>query len=859
MPITHESFSRAYIHASNVTADKPTGTAEGDLLLAFYHLNKRDEVTGLPAGWTLIGDTGTNMLVRGIAAYKVAGAAEPLNYTFTGSGMFFSQKSVVIHRFSGTDITSPIGESNLGFGYPDFAQFQNEGTFDIPDISLTNSTYLVRWAGVNDDGDDGTLPVGDTYAGHTKLQVQRNPQLGDISLSKDTVVTGAAGPLTITTESLDGGKVDYYVAFNVGLQAVVVPLNTTLPTLSITATDFTGSVGTWDAQNGGTLTYQWELREMHTDVVVASAASSVVSGSGTFSGEYYLWVEASNGDGFGYANVAATVPTGVDVPLTATGEAESPLALVVLQPRSYSLSPSAETESAIAVGVAVSRRYTLGIAAEAEAPVSATAGGPRSYLLTAAIESESVRSLAVRVPDPLIGPRLSVAQPPRSGDDYPFLIDGQPMSSAIFDLVVEYIPGQHRLPLKITQLTLPAALDASAMIVVKDADDEIVIVGSSVNAAYQTWGQAYTAYQWSSSTGILRAVVSNAAGDFSSNKPTLIDPRVCVPRLQGVTGVVVHPERGDSSSVGLSALAGIDFREGYNMSLVPTPGAARTYSGGRVGGTLGFNATPGSGAGVFEHCEDTTPYLQTINGQSAVAGNFLVNGTDCFRLEPILTESGGVYAITPGQLQLSDDCEPCCDCDDYLQVYRSVDRLQRRTRNTAEYLEDLRDQYEPLRGATQAQLECHNRRFQLDVRRSDDCEIAIAGSVYNDTNAAIDELTVYFQFYTWQDDALRPIAPAAWPEVAGRYSQEQDYANTPLKYWAPNIVRVKTSCLEPDKTATLGFRLTIATNEDVYVSMWVDGMSELRLVRRTPTACVSAAPAATTTTAEPTTTTTAAP
>jgi hypothetical protein len=65
---------------ASVVVTKPTGTAEGDLMVAFMGVDE-DEVTP-PAGWTEIwSDLGTR--ARGYAWYKVAGASEPSNYTFT--------------------------------------------------------------------------------------------------------------------------------------------------------------------------------------------------------------------------------------------------------------------------------------------------------------------------------------------------------------------------------------------------------------------------------------------------------------------------------------------------------------------------------------------------------------------------------------------------------------------------------------------------------------------------------------------------------------------------------------------------------------------------------------------------------
>lgn len=75
-----------------------------------------------------------------------------------------------------------------------------------------------------------------------------------------------------------------------------VPENLSPPTLTIYSTSFTGSVGSWDAMGAGPLTYEWELRDSG-DNVVDSGSGTTISGTGSFSGQYYLWVEATNSVG----------------------------------------------------------------------------------------------------------------------------------------------------------------------------------------------------------------------------------------------------------------------------------------------------------------------------------------------------------------------------------------------------------------------------------------------------------------------------------------------------------------------------------------------------------------------------------
>lgn len=74
-----------------VTIDKPTGTVEGDLLIAIIAVDSNataDSGWTQPSGWTLIRKDGLDAnSYTMMSAYKVAGGAEPASYTFELTGL----------------------------------------------------------------------------------------------------------------------------------------------------------------------------------------------------------------------------------------------------------------------------------------------------------------------------------------------------------------------------------------------------------------------------------------------------------------------------------------------------------------------------------------------------------------------------------------------------------------------------------------------------------------------------------------------------------------------------------------------------------------------------------------------------
>jgi hypothetical protein len=76
------ALSTATIDSTTLTINKPTGTVQGDLLIAIVFADPNATWTG-DTGWTEVVDQGTAPSLR--VAYKVAGASEASSYTFISS------------------------------------------------------------------------------------------------------------------------------------------------------------------------------------------------------------------------------------------------------------------------------------------------------------------------------------------------------------------------------------------------------------------------------------------------------------------------------------------------------------------------------------------------------------------------------------------------------------------------------------------------------------------------------------------------------------------------------------------------------------------------------------------------------
>lgn len=178
--------------------------------------------------------------------------------------------------------------------------------------------------------------------------------------------------------------------------------NTSLPTLTIDSTSFSGSVGSWSlpspfaSGSNGTPTYQWELRDADDDSVVASGSTSTISGSGSYSGDYYLWVRASNDGGYDPAedSVSATQtvsggPTPLNASLAATLDGVTASASVISP---ISAGVTAQLDGVTASSAAVSD-ISAGVTTQLDGVIAAsTAVSPIAAGVTAQLDGVMVAS-----------------------------------------------------------------------------------------------------------------------------------------------------------------------------------------------------------------------------------------------------------------------------------------------------------------------------------------------------------------------------------------------------------------------------------------------------------------------------------
>ena len=111
----YEAFETAVGVAAGATINKPTGTVQNDLLVVgiMYEKGSSETITP-PAGWTLVVRNDNSTDAGQSVYYKIAGAAEPVSYTFNIDDG--SKWAIGCSRISNVDPSVPIGTVNTAVG-----------------------------------------------------------------------------------------------------------------------------------------------------------------------------------------------------------------------------------------------------------------------------------------------------------------------------------------------------------------------------------------------------------------------------------------------------------------------------------------------------------------------------------------------------------------------------------------------------------------------------------------------------------------------------------------------------------------------------------------------------------------------
>jgi hypothetical protein len=244
---------KLWYDGTSLTLDTPSGTAEGDLLIAAVATDGNTAGSIAPPGgegWTQIELDDKNNTVTFGVWWKIADASEPSGHQFTWTGS--EQAYGWMMRFTGHDPGSPIHDSNKNTGV--------SSSPDCPSVSTGLANCLILRLGGFDD--DDVVPDSPGLSGHTSVNM-------DESDWGSGTCSGGAGYRTQANPGASG-TAEFSLVYSEDYVTITVAI---APVGGITGT-VSGGAG-YVAQSGsgssGTSTFSLTDTEQTTMVTIAIA------------------------------------------------------------------------------------------------------------------------------------------------------------------------------------------------------------------------------------------------------------------------------------------------------------------------------------------------------------------------------------------------------------------------------------------------------------------------------------------------------------------------------------------------------------------------------------------------------------
>jgi hypothetical protein len=257
-----------------------------------------------------------------------------------------------------------------------------------------------------------------------------------------------------------------------------------------------------------------------------------------------------------------------------------------------------------------------------------------------------------------------------------------------FDVPFEYSPA--RLPGAAGSPSGPHAAD-----VVLASIGGVVFDSRLDGTTYRgsAYGPRLWLHEWENSFGFVRLVQRRAF--VSPSQVTGYDP-VIVPTSSTLAAscvTVLPPSVSSIGSDGQDTSNWLTLRAGYNVGLSAVP----LTDGLRTGSTIKIDVIPGAGDGRYPGCDAIDSALRSIGGVGPDAlGNLTLDLDRCLWARPAQTDHGDTIELTPGSLVLGNDCPPCCQCSDFIELKRGIDDEYAQHAQIADDVSQLRDQLRSL-------------------------------------------------------------------------------------------------------------------------------------------------------------------
>lgn len=279
----------------------------------------------------------------------------------------------------------------------------------------------------------------------------------------------------------------------------------------------------------------------------------------------------------------------------------------------------------------------------------------------------------------------------------------------------------------------------------------VTVFDSIIADSYQdlTWYEDLKVVEWISGKDVLRL----AYWDYPDFYEEYFEPPSAA---LDARAIYHHPRRVNAFKVGLTTVAAdtVRFKNGYNTEILT--GVTDLTDGARRNTELTLTAIPGGGSvGRYDAtCVGLPdPAIRRINGiEPTPDGRFFLDAEGCYRIQrPILQSSwnGNVREVTIQDfaLQISNDCGPCCECQDFFNVWEAIRRLRDKYAELTALAQEVRDTYHANRARWLAANDCRESD-KLRIVMSSFCpgEMGVSVGYCNNSDECLENLVIPISF-----------------------------------------------------------------------------------------------------------------
>lgn len=420
------------------------------------------------------------------------------------------------------------------------------------------------------------------------------------------------------------------------------------------------------------------------------------------------------------------------------------------------------------------------------------------------------------------------------GTHFPFIREVSGVHRLFADMYLGHSKTDVVLPLRISQIrgfTQPSSFSSSeivpsesseagnrAEVFILDATDSVVFDSTLGDYRYELWSDRFGIHEWRTDTAICRIVQHIGQHDLEDVES--------YPYSQTLTNAIldervseIWPKKINKFKVNNTSITGdVNFYGGYNF--VTTLSSTAITNGSRRVNSIFVAAEAGAGEGQFPGCpEQSEITIKRINQVTPDdSGSFVFTATDCIWLnrEGTTAQVGGVRNITfnnPNSIHITNNCLPCCSCDDFMNTYRGIRRLYEKFKALGVRANSVRNTHQDNIDRWLAQKDCREaapiKLSMLPYTVKDDSCVKIAMGVCNTYESCRGEYQVDITFNT----------PAG---LQGFINPETVYAYDSSGYSAENYIlegtwpnfKAKWPVLEKQSLAKLKFDMSFTRSPE---------------------------------------------